>query len=78
MAGNSAYVVMMQATHFPNFDDFAFVRSLCPSAIWCVFAKRQMRASAMGIGTECLERSLEGAFVDDDHMIQALPTDGSN
>jgi len=33
-SGNPAFVVMMQATDLPNFDDFAFVRSLCPSALW--------------------------------------------
>ena len=78
MSGNSAFVVMMQTTDFPNFDDFAFVGSLYQSALWCVFAQRQMCAPAMVVGTEWLERSLERAFVDDDHMIQALPTDGSN
>ena len=52
MSGNSAFVVMMQATHFRNFDDFAFVGSLYQPALWCVFAQRQMSTPAMVVGTE--------------------------
>ena len=48
MSGNSALVVMMQTTDFLNFDDLTFVGSLYLSALWSVFAERQMRAPAMG------------------------------
>ena len=52
MSGNSAFVVMMQTTDFPNFDDLTFVGSLYLSALWCVLVERQMSAPAMVIGTE--------------------------
>ena len=52
MSGNSAFVVMMQPTDFPNFDNFTFVGSLYLSALWGVFAQRQMSAPAMVVGTE--------------------------
>ena len=52
MSGNPAFVVMVQTTDFPNFDNFAFVVSLYLSALWRVFAERQMSAPGMVIGTE--------------------------
>ena len=52
MSGNPAFVVMMQTTDFLNFDDRTFVGSLYLSALWCIFAERQMSAPAMVIGTE--------------------------
>ena len=52
MSGGAAFVVMMQPTDFPNLNDTTFVGSLCPSALRCVFAERQMSAPAMVIGTE--------------------------
>jgi hypothetical protein len=52
VSGSPAFVVMMQSTDFPNFDDGHFVGSLSLSTLWCAFAERQMSAPGMLLGTE--------------------------
>jgi hypothetical protein len=52
MSSSPAFVVMMQTTDFSDFNDLTLAGSLCPSALWCVLAQRQMSAPAMVLGTE--------------------------
>ena len=79
LSGGPAFVVMMQATDFANFDHRHLRREfVSPSALRCVFGERQVSSPVMVISKIGRERTMQRAFAEDDDMIQTLATNGPN
>src|SRR4051794_33426567 len=71
---SAAFVMMVQTTHFANLNNVAFSGRLGSSGLRGVFAERKVSAPAMV--TRCIrgERAAQGAFAEDDHVVQTLAT----
>src|SRR5687767_8425239 len=70
--------MMVQTTHFANFNNIAFYGHLSSSRLRRVFAERQVSAPVMVIGGIHGKSAVQGAFAEDDHMIQTLATNGAD
>jgi len=76
--GGATFVAMMQAAHLGYGDD--------PSSIWRlngprfrrVFLQSQVRSGPMVIVDERAYVPLQGRFVEEDHVVEALAANGSN
>jgi len=70
--------MMVQTTHFANFNNVAFYGHLCSSRLRGVFAERQVSAPVMVIRRIQGKCAVQGAFAEDDHMIQTLAPNGAD
>jgi hypothetical protein len=75
--GGPAFVVMMETTDFANLDHLASCWSMDSSGLRGVLAERQVSAPVMIIGSVPGERTMQGAFAEDDNMIQTVHTKNS-
>ena len=72
----AAFVMMVQTTYFANLNNIAFCGHLCSSRLPRIFAERQVSAPVMVIRRVQRKRAVQGAFAEDDHMVQTLATNG--
>src|SRR3954469_13895926 len=71
---SAAFVMMVQTTHFANLNNVAFSGRLGSSRLGGVFAERKVSAPVMVVRCIRGERAAQGAFAEDDHVVQALAT----
>ena len=74
----SPSVTMMQPAQHRNRDDPARLRRLDRPWLWSVFLKCQVRAIPMIIFQKSSKVTVQASLVEDDHVIQAFATDGTD
>ena len=77
-SGRASLVTMMQPTDLRNGNDPSTIWRLDRSRLRGVFLKRQVGPAAMVIISEACEMPVQTAFVEYDHVIEALATNGAD
>jgi hypothetical protein len=77
-SGGLTFVVMMQASHFREFDHTSFCGPLYPSGLGRVFAERQVSSPLVTISAVRRQRAAERAFAENDDLVQALAANRAN
>ena len=71
-SGGSAFVMVMQAADFRDFDHLSFCGELHPPGLWRIFVERKMSAPSMVIGEIRFQRSSQGRFTKHDYVVQTF------
>ena len=77
-SGGASLVAMVQAADFEELDHAPFFWSLRTSWRGRVFRQRERRLRPMIVGHIPHEHAPQMRLVEDDHMIEALATNGSD
>jgi hypothetical protein len=75
---SASFVPMVKAADLWNAHDTPLFWWLDGSGVWCVFQKRQVAAAPVIILEKSSEMTRQAVLIQDDHMIQALPANGSD